>query len=99
MNSQPPKNPEVKDLGISKILEEYESLAEVKVKFSAQLGGCKMLVRDLLNLDKDSVIQLDRLAGDTADLLINGVPIARGEVIMIGQSFGIRITEFLTVEK
>jgi len=78
---------------------EYEPLKEVKATFSARLGGCNVVVRELLNLKKDSIIQLDRLAGDTADILINGIQIAKGEVIMIGQSFGIRITDFLSEKK
>jgi len=98
MNSKA-ENPKEKEAYNPEIPKEYDILSEVKIKFSARLGGCTMLVRDLINLHKESIIQLDRLAGDTADILINGVPIAKGEVIMIGQNFGVRITEFITIEK
>ncbi|MBU1626336.1 FliM/FliN family flagellar motor switch protein [bacterium] len=98
MNSRSQES-ETKGFIPQKIPEELEFLSEVTVKISARLGGCKMIVRDLLTLNKDAIIELDRLAGDTADLLINDVPFAKGEVIMIGQSFGIRITEFLSVKK
>jgi len=94
-----PMKQEVKKVPEQKIPEEFKILDQVKIKIRAKLGTSHLLVRDLLNLGKDSIIQLDRLAGDSADILVNGVPIARGEVIMIGQSFGIRITEFLSVKK
>jgi flagellar motor switch protein FliN len=98
MNSRSHES-ESKGIVLPKIPEEFEFLSEVTIKFSAKLGGRKMLVRDLLALKKDTIIELDRLAGDAADLLINNIPFARGEVIMIGQSFGIRITEFLQEKK
>jgi flagellar motor switch protein FliN len=79
-----------------KVLKEYEPLLDVKLKLSARLGGSILKIKDLLNLDLDSILQLDRLAGDSADILINDVPVARGEVIVIGQSFGVRITEILS---
>jgi flagellar motor switch protein FliN len=90
---------ESKGIILPKIPEEFEFLSEVTVKFNARLGGCKLLVRDLMNLKKDSLLELDRLAGDSADLLINNILFAKGEVIMIGQSFGIRITEFIQEKK
>ena len=83
----------------SNIPKEYDILDEVKVSVSALLGSNKMIIRELLSIKKDSIIQLDRLAGDTADILVNGIPIAKGEIIMIGQSFGVRITEFISVKK
>jgi flagellar motor switch protein FliN len=98
MNLKPSK-PDVKQHPSVIVSEEYEILEEIKVTISAKLGSCVMYVRDLLELDIDALVQLDRLAGDSADILINGVPIARGEVIMIGQSFGVRITEFLSLKK
>lgn len=78
-----------------KALKEYESLLDVKLRLSARLGGCKMNIKDLLGLEIESILQLDRLAGDSADILVNDIPIAKGEVIVIGQSFGVRVTEIL----
>ena len=62
---------------------------------TAELGRTRMLVRDVLGLAPGSVIELDRAAGSPVDVLVNGSLIARGEVVVIDEEFGIRITEVL----
>ena len=56
-------------------------------------------IRDLLRLSEGSVIELDRLAGDPLDILVNGTIIARGEIVMVGERFGIRFSEVVDPEK
>ena len=58
-----------------------------------------MKIRDLLRLNEGSVIELDRLAGDPLDILANGTIIAKGEVVMVGERFGIRFSEIVDPEK
>ena len=58
-----------------------------------------MKIRDLLRLKEGSVIELDRLAGDPLDILVNGTMIAKGEVVMVGERFGVRFTEIVDPEK
>jgi flagellar motor switch protein FliN/FliY len=68
-------------------------LSGVVVRVSAHVGSCKMPISDVLNLGAGSLIQLDRAAGEVVDLLVNGTPIARGEIVAIGDRYGLRITE------
>jgi flagellar motor switch protein FliN/FliY len=65
------------------------------MEVSAELGRTRMNVRDLLSLSPGVVVELDRAAGSPADLLVNGRLIARGEVVVIDENFGIRITEIV----
>lgn len=70
-------------------------LHDVEMNLTAELGRTSMAVRDLLSLVPGAVVELDRTAGSPADLLVNGRLIARGEVVVIDENFGIRITEIL----
>jgi flagellar motor switch protein FliN len=72
-----------------------ELLHDVEMEVTAELGRTRMSVRELLSLAPGTVIELDRLAGGPADLLVNGRLIARGEVVVIDENFGIRITEIV----
>ncbi len=70
-------------------------LHDVEMEVSAELGRTRMAVRDLLSLAPGAVVELDRAAGSPADLLVNGRLIARGEVVVIDENFGLRITEIV----
>jgi flagellar motor switch protein FliN/FliY len=70
-----------------------ELLHDVSLGVTAELGRTQMLVRDVLGLAPGAVIELDRAAGSPVDVLVNGTLIARGEVVVIDEEFGIRITE------
>jgi flagellar motor switch protein FliN/FliY len=70
-------------------------LHDVEMEVTAELGRTRMSVRELLSLQPGTVIELDRAAGGPADLLVNGRLIARGEVVVIDENFGIRITEIV----
>lgn len=65
---------------------------DIQVKLSVELGRSEMLIQDILELGPGKVIELDRLAGEPLDVLINGKLLARGEVVMVDDKFGIRIT-------
>ena len=60
---------------------------------ASKKGSTEIKIRDLLRLNEGSVVELDRLAGDPLDILANGTIIAKGEVVMVGERFGIRFTE------
>lgn len=70
-------------------------LHDVEMEVAAELGRTKMAVKDLLSLLPGAVVELDRAAGGPADLLVNGRMIARGEVVVVDENFGIRITEIV----
>jgi flagellar motor switch protein FliN/FliY len=66
---------------------------------TVEVGRSEITIRDLLRLSEGSVLELDRLAGDPLDILINGTMIAKGEVVMVGERFGIRFGEIIEPEK
>jgi flagellar motor switch protein FliN/FliY len=71
-------------------------LHDVEMEVTAELGRTRMSVRELLSLSPGAVVELDRAAGAPTDLLVNGRLIARGEVVVIDENFGIRITEIVS---
>jgi flagellar motor switch protein FliN/FliY len=73
----------------------FDLLHDVEMEVTAELGRTRMSVKELLSLTPGAVIELDRAAGGPADLLVNGRLIARGEVVVIDENFGIRITEIV----
>ena len=74
-------------------LENLRVLENIDVKLTVEVGGAEIKLRDLLRVNEGSVIELEWLAGDPLDILANGTIIAKGEVVMIGERFGIRFTE------
>ncbi len=70
-----------------------EILMDVPLTLSVELGKAKCYVKDLLNLTTGSVVELDRIAGDPVDILVNGKVFASGEVVVIDENFGVRIRE------
>jgi flagellar motor switch protein FliN/FliY len=71
----------------------------IGVKLTVEVGRAELTIRDLLRLSEGSVIELDRLAGDPLDVLVNGTAIAKGEVVMVGERFGIRFGQIIDPEK
>ena len=71
-------------------------ILDVAVTLALEVGRAKMSVRDLLQLAPGSVVELDRLAGEPLDVLVNGVRIARGEVVVVNEKFGIRLTDVVS---
>jgi flagellar motor switch protein FliN/FliY len=71
-------------------------ILDVAVTLALEVGRTKMSVRDLLQLAPGAVVELDRLAGEPLDVLVNGVRIARGEVVVVNEKFGIRLTDVVS---
>jgi flagellar motor switch protein FliN/FliY len=71
-----------------------EMLRDVEMELTVELGRTRMAVRDVLELLPGTVVELDRAAGSPADVMLNGRLIARGEVVVVDEDFGVRITEF-----
>ena len=68
---------------------------DVPVELAVEIGRTNMTIREALALGPGSIVTLNRLAGEPVDLLVNGKPIARGEVVVIDEEFGLRVTEVL----
>jgi flagellar motor switch protein FliN/FliY len=79
-------------------LDNLKVLENIEVKLTVEVGSTELKIRDLLRLNEGSVVELERLAGDPLDILANGVQIAKGEVVMVGERFGIRFTEVTNPE-
>ena len=71
-------------------------ILDVAVTLALEVGRARMSVRDLLQLAPGAIVELDRLAGEPLDVLVNGVRIARGEVVVVDDKFGIRLTDVVS---
>lgn len=74
------------------------ALADVELELTVELGQARRNIRDILAMGAGSVMELDKHAGETVDILVNGRLVARGEVVVIGESYGVRITELVAIE-
>jgi flagellar motor switch protein FliN/FliY len=71
-------------------------ILDVSVTLALEVGRARMSVRELLKLAPGAVVELDRMAGEPLDVLVNGVRVARGEVVVVNEKFGIRLTDVVS---
>jgi len=79
--------------------DNISRLQNIEVQLTVEVGGTKITIGELLKLTEGSIVELDRLAGEPLDILVNGSLLARGEVVLIGERLGIRFTEIVSPEK
>lgn len=75
--------------------ENVDRLLDVSLSLSVELGRKQMQIREILDLGPGKIIELDKLAGEPVDLLVNGKILAKGEVVVVDENFGVRITDLL----
>lgn len=75
---------------------ELEVILDIPVRISMEVGCTQIPIRNLLQLNQGSVVELDRLAGEPLDVMVNGTLIAHGEVVMVNDKFGIRLTDVVS---
>jgi flagellar motor switch protein FliN/FliY len=75
---------------------KLKMILDVPLKVSVELGRTKMLVNDLLQLGQGSVIELDKIAGEPMEILINDKLVAMGEVVVVNEKFGVRLTDVVS---
>ena len=75
---------------------EIDFLYDVELELSVVLGTSRMLIRELLQLQSGSVVELSKLAGESLDVVINDKVVARGEAVVVNEKFGIRLTEVVS---
>jgi flagellar motor switch protein FliN len=75
--------------------EDLRRLSDVPVDVAVEMGRTRMTVGETLELRQGSIVTLNRMAGEPVDLLVNGTPIAHGEVVVIDEQFGLRITDVI----
>ena len=79
-------------------VRSLKTLENIKVRVTVEVGRTEVTIRELLRLNEGSVIELDRLAGDPLDILVNGTIIATCEVVVAGERFGIRFGDIVDPE-
>ena len=77
----------------------FRLLQDVDVKLTVEIGSTQLTLRELLALGESSVIELDRQASELLDVFVNGTLIGRGEVVTVGDRFGVRMTELVNPDK
>ena len=75
---------------------DLDMILDIPVRLSMEVGNTSISIRSLLQLGQGSVIELDRLAGEPPDVLVNGTLIAHGEVVVVNDKFGIRMTDVIS---
>ena len=75
---------------------KIDAILDVPVTIAMEIGRSKINIRNLLQLNQGSVVELDRLAGEPMDVLVNGTLIAQGEVVVVNEKFGIRLTDIVS---
>jgi len=76
--------------------KDLEFILDIPLEVTVEMGRTKMLVNDLLQMGQGSIIELSRLAGEPFDILVNNKLIARGEVVVVNEKFGVRITDIVS---
>jgi flagellar motor switch protein FliN len=82
----------------SSVTTDLSLVLDVPVDLVVEIGRTRMTIRETLGISRGTIISLDRLAGEPADLLVNGRLVARGEVVAIDEEFGLRVTEVISPE-
>ena len=75
---------------------KIDAILDVPVTIAMEIGRSRINIRNLLQLNQGSVVELDRLAGEPMDVLVNGTLIAQGEVVVVNEKFGIRLTDIVS---
>ncbi len=95
----PPPQPDLADFSSTRdavSLDNLELILDVNVTLSVQVGSARIAIRDLLQMNQGSVLELDQPAGMPMDVLVNGTPIAHGEVVMVNDRVGVRLTDVIS---
>jgi len=92
---QPVKFPQLRPSDERVARDDIERLLDVSLMVSVELGRKHMQIKDILELGPGKIVELDKLAGEPVDLLVNGKVLARGEVVVVDENFGVRITDLI----
>lgn len=77
-------------------VQNLDFILDIPLSVSVELGRSKVIIKDLLQLGQGSVLELDKLAGEPLEVLVNGKLVARGEVVVVNEKFGIRLTDIVS---
>lgn len=85
-----------KDNAMQNARHDIDLILDIPVQMTVELGRTKIAIKNLLQLAQGSVVELDGMAGEPMDVLVNGCLIAQGEVVVVNDKFGIRLTDIIT---
>ena len=94
--TQPVSMPPLQDSSRRENAPNLDMIQDIPVTLSVELGRTRIQIRNLLQLAQGSVVELERLAGEPMDVLVNGYLIAQGEVVLVNDKFGIRLTDIIS---
>ncbi len=77
-------------------VQNLDFILDIPLKVSVELGRAQVVIKDLLQLGQGSVLELNKLAGEPLEVLVNGKLVARGEVVVVNEKFGIRLTDIIS---
>ena len=86
----------VSEASVAALSEDLNLVLDIPVNMTVELGRTRMTIKELLRLNQGSVVPLEGLAGEPLDILINGYLIAQGEVVVVADKYGVRITDIIT---
>ena len=98
-NTEAPEEQEAGAAGPEEIAdgdERLEYIMDIPLELSVELGKKNMLIYDLLQLGQGSIVELDKLAGEPLEIYVNRKLVAKGEVVVVGEKFGVRLTDIIT---
>lgn len=96
MNGEGAQFPTLEKEQGNKSMRDLDFLLDIPLEISVELGRTNMLIHDLLQLGQGSVIELNKLAGEPLEILINHKLVARGEVVLVNEKFGVRVTDIIS---
>jgi flagellar motor switch protein FliN/FliY len=77
-------------------IQSLDFILDIPLKVTAELGRCRMAIRDILQLGQGSVVELSKFSGEPLEILVNDKLIARGEVVVVNEKFGVRLTDIIS---
>ena len=77
-------------------VQNLDFILDIPLKVTVELGRTSVVIKDLLQLGQGSVLELDKLAGEPLEILVNGKLVAKGEVVVVNEKFGIRLTDIIS---
>ncbi len=93
---QPASFPTLDNAGAASAVKNLDFILDIPMQITVQVGTARMAIRDLLQLGQGSVIELEKLAGEPMEVLINNKLVAKGEVVVVNEKFGIRLTDVVS---
>jgi flagellar motor switch protein FliN len=93
---EPEKNTEKTEVKEGQGIANLDFVLDIPLELSVELGRSKMMISDLLQLGQGSVVELAKLAGEPLEILVNSKLIARGEVVVVNEKFGVRLTDIIS---